>query len=73
MANTKLVLSDIDHWDLSWYINDFLDTHRHSGEPVTIVCGHRSRHMELAMRVIYQKGCSSVFIKRGGDIEISVI
>lgn len=73
MTHSKLVLADIDHWDLSWYINDFLDTHKPLGEPVTIVCGPNSTDLDLAMKVIYQKGCSSVFIKRGGDIEISVI
>lgn len=69
MTINRLIVPDIDHWNISGIVEDFIKNHE---LPVLILCYTDPVAMDQVMSVVYKRGCSISMRKQGDLVEILV-
>jgi hypothetical protein len=70
MTDHRLILPDVDHYNISAIVEDYLKFH---ALPVTIVCYSKPELLDQVLSVIYNRSVSTSIKKHGDLVEISVI
>lgn len=70
MTDHRLILPDVDHYDIPSIVADYLQFH---ALPVVIVCYREPEILDQVLTVVYKRSCSTKMKKQGDLVEISVI
>lgn len=70
MTDHRLILPDVDHYDISSVVDDYL---QFNALPVVIVCYSDPEILDQVLTVVYKRSCSTRMKKQGDLVEISVL